>query len=234
VTKLVPAAQELVDAGRGFLRPNAGDKARVLAALQARLGTAPEPHAAPAPSPLATPVSAGRGGKLAAVAAGSVVLGALGYYFTRAGDAPVTKPLGVVASASAAPSSLAAPVLETPVASAESSPPSPSSSPLPSADASTARRPADRLGEEVSILSRAEAELHSGRFASALRLLDEHQRKFPNGKLSQERIAAKIQALCALGRSSDADAELARLAPDSVHEGRARAACSKTPSVNGR
>jgi hypothetical protein len=87
---------------------------------------------------------------------------------------------------------------------------------------------ADRLAQEVAILSRAGTELHSGRAAAALRALDEHQKKFPAGLLTQERTAARIQALCALGRMTEADAELARLArssPESPHEARARQAC---------
>jgi hypothetical protein len=57
-------------------------------------------------------------------------------------------------------------------------------------------------------------------------VLDEHERKFPRGTLAQERLAARIRALCGLGRTTDADAALARLSPSSVHEGRTRAACA--------
>jgi hypothetical protein len=104
--------------------------------------------------------------------------------------------------------------------------------PLPPVEAPAAtpssRRPADRLAEEVAILSRAETELHAGRYAGALRVLEEHQRKFPRGTLSQERTAARIRALCGLGRTSEANAALARLSPGSLHEGPAREACAVT------
>jgi outer membrane protein assembly factor BamD (BamD/ComL family) len=85
------------------------------------------------------------------------------------------------------------------------------------------------LAQEVELLSRAETELHRGRYANALRLLDDYRREFPNGTLSQERLAARIQALCALGRQKEAEADLARLtrlSPESPQEGRARAACA--------
>jgi hypothetical protein len=36
--------------------------------------------------------------------------------------------------------------------------------------------------------------------------LDEHARRFPRGALSEEREAAKVMALCAEGRASDARA----------------------------
>jgi hypothetical protein len=94
------------------------------------------------------------------------------------------------------------------------------------------RRAHDGLSDEIAILSRAETELHSGRPESALKALDEHERRFPNGVLAEERTAARVQALCALGRTAEADAELARLArisPHSAHEERARQACRETP-----
>ena len=99
--------------------------------------------------------------------------------------------------------------------------PSAKRSPVPS-------RSADNLAREVAILSRASSELRAGRPAAALKALEEHQREFPGGMLAQERTAARIQALCALGRTKQAESELARLArtsPDSPHVARARKAC---------
>jgi hypothetical protein len=89
-------------------------------------------------------------------------------------------------------------------------------------------RSADSLAQEVAILSRAGSELHAGRPAAALQALDEHRRRFPGGVLAQERTAARIQALCALGRKTEAESELGRLArtsPNSPLEARARKAC---------
>jgi hypothetical protein len=107
----------------------------------------------------------------------------------------------------------------------------PATAPLPAAT-STARssaqlRASDQLAEEVRILSRAETELHAGRFAGALRLLDEHQRRFPRGTLAEERLGARARVLCALGRLAEASDELRQLAPGSLHEGRAREACAR-------
>jgi predicted Zn-dependent protease len=84
------------------------------------------------------------------------------------------------------------------------------------------------LAKEIAMLSQASADLHAGRPAAALTVLDEHQRKFPHGELGQERTSGRIQALCALGRMTEAQAELARLArtsPNSPHLARARKAC---------
>jgi hypothetical protein len=92
----------------------------------------------------------------------------------------------------------------------------------------TVSRTRDGLAEEVALLSRAETELRAGRPAKALLALAEHQRKFPRGALAEERTAARIQALCALGLRDEANAQLAQLlhiSPSSAHEGRARQAC---------
>jgi hypothetical protein len=94
--------------------------------------------------------------------------------------------------------------------------------------APSAPRPADNLAEEVALLSQASADLHAGRPAAALAALDEHRRKFPRGALVQERTSARIQALCALGSMTEAQAEIARFtrtSPNSPHLARARKAC---------
>jgi hypothetical protein len=84
------------------------------------------------------------------------------------------------------------------------------------------------LSDEVAILTRAETELHGGRAESALRLLNEHERRFRNGILAEERTAARIQALCALGRVSEADVLRARLSPKSLHGEQTKKACSSS------
>jgi len=84
------------------------------------------------------------------------------------------------------------------------------------------------LGEEVAILARATGELHAGHAANALRAVEEHQRRFPNGLLLQERRSARVQALCALGRRSEAQPEidrLSRVAPQSPSTLTAKRAC---------
>jgi hypothetical protein len=105
------------------------------------------------------------------------------------------------------------------------------SNPAKSGPAASTReqpRSRDSLSEEVAILSRAETELHSGRPEAALKTLSEHERRFPRGILKEERIAARIQALCALGRGSEANGLLARLKPGSLHGETSRQACAPT------
>lgn len=86
-----------------------------------------------------------------------------------------------------------------------------------SANAGAKIHTGDRLAEEVALISRAQNEISAGRSGNALKLLDEHQRKFPKGLLSEERVAARVQALCALGRTTEASAQLNRLSPNSLH-----------------
>jgi hypothetical protein len=95
----------------------------------------------------------------------------------------------------------------------------------------TARLSRDSLGEEVAILSRAEKALHNRRPDLALKALDEHQRRFASGALGQERSAARIQALCALGRAEEARAEsikLKRNSPNSPQTAQAKLPCESS------
>ena len=90
-------------------------------------------------------------------------------------------------------------------------------------------RSEDHLAREVALLSRASSELLAARPAAALQALDEHARRFPDGVLSQERAAARARALCALGRTKEGQAELAKLTPGSPHAARAAKACASAP-----
>ena len=88
--------------------------------------------------------------------------------------------------------------------------------------------PSDSLPEEVRLLSRAEQQLSAGHADEALRTLGEHERRYPSGALAEERLAARVQSLCALGRVAEAKAALTKLArayPQSPHLDRARKFC---------
>jgi hypothetical protein len=56
--------------------------------------------------------------------------------------------------------------------------------------------PADSLAEETALLRRAQAALSSNEPRSALSILREHERRFPDGVLAEERRALKVVALC--------------------------------------
>jgi hypothetical protein len=65
------------------------------------------------------------------------------------------------------------------------------------------------LAIERDLLQRARAEFRAGSFTAALQPLEEHARRFPKGRLEEERAALRIQTLSRLGEHQRA-AELAR------------------------
>jgi hypothetical protein len=225
---LSPEARALVEAGRSALRPAAADRERILAALRARTageggggnsgaGTAGGGFGWPALAVTLVGVGIVIGGILYGLHGGAThgsVAPVASDSARAAASAPLAAELAPMA-ASALPAVAASVSADLAVPSATR--------------AQSSRHTGDHLAEEVALMSRAETELHAGRFTNALELLDEHRREFPHGTLAQERLAARIQALCGLGRVKEADAALARLtrsSPQSLHEDSARAACA--------
>lgn len=91
-------------------------------------------------------------------------------------------------------------------------------------------RPADEgaLAEELKLVRQATLRANSGDAAGALELLDLHAQRYPRGTLREERAAARVQALCALGRAEEAKAETARFLsenPHSPYSARVQASC---------
>jgi hypothetical protein len=219
---LSPKARALVEAGRGAQRPTALDRERIQNALKSRLGAG-----AFEPSGGATPSSSVAGSSAALVSGvvlGIAVLGGALFLAARVPSSPERAP-------EIAPSAISAPQVlpEASTAPSEAALPlSASASPPPSeAPAATVRSKQDRLAREVALLSSATKSLNAGRPAEALKVLDEHQRKFPGGLLAEERRAARAQALCSLGRVAEARSELARLAPRSPAAARAQQVCDR-------
>jgi hypothetical protein len=221
---LSPKARALVEAGKGAARPSAADRERIQAALRSRLGPEALGSEASGASTATSTGAAGPGWPLVAgVIAGLGAVGGLLFLALRAPEVQERPPEVVPPAVTAAPAivsvSSARPV-EAP------SPPS-SAPPVASSEAPTpaARSKQDRLSQEVALLSSATKSLNAGRAAEALKVLDEHQRKFPGGLLTEERRAARAQALCSLGRISEAKSELARLAPRSPAAARVQQVC---------
>jgi len=96
---------------------------------------------------------------------------------------------------------------------------------------------APNVAGEIALLDDAQRALASGHPDRALQLLDRHAREFPRGSLIEERSAARIIALCALGRVTPARAESAafvRRFPSSPLVERVRAACGANLAPGGK
>lgn len=240
MTDLSPRLQDLVRAAKAESRPSEAAQTRVLEALGARLGTSALAGDGPT---AALGSSAAPAAMLKAAAISAVGVAILGGAWLYLQVSERARPHLELQSSVAAPM-LSAPSDEVDATAASSQATvlvtSPSSETKPSiATSSTVTsvrgraaegRAPDRLGEEVALISRAQSEIASSRLDSALGTLDEHARKFPRGILSEERIAARIQALCALGRTAEANAQLNRLSRRSLHHrGQSENACGVQP-----
>lgn len=174
------------------------------------------------------------------------VLGVLGIAALSTGALVRARPLPASAAPSASALVVRAPVeeparpaagAETPVAAVD---PDESEPRAPSAEASTQRDDAASVAKgprpgatpassasateggpsEAALLLSAKAALASNP-ERALALTEEHKRRFPGGKLAQEREVIAIAALQKLGRSGDAKAESDRFKeehPGSIHQ----------------
>jgi hypothetical protein len=227
---LSPGAAALLRAGRGAFRPDEADRERILRSLPLALGeisgSIDTSHRV-----VAKPGLAGRFtlktwllGGVSVIALGT---GALALRYAR----PAVQADSVVAIAPAAQEAssdavaASAHALDTPLRTS-----------MPGAahlNAGAARGSVDSLPEEVRLLSRAEKQLNAGLAVDALRTLTEHERRFPNGGLAEERLAARVHALCALGRTREARADIAKLSrayPKSPHLESARRFCATDPA----
>jgi hypothetical protein len=93
--------------------------------------------------------------------------------------------------------------------------------------------------DELALLRRVERALRADHPALALALIGELEQRFPNSKLSEERLAAKVMANCGLGEASAAlhAQRFLRDRDGSVYAERVRAACgaamASEPSPEG-
>jgi len=220
-TSRVNEANELVRSARAALRPTDEDRERVYRALVPRIGIgAGAGTGVLQVRSVGTLPAKGAVAKVSALVLGLIGAGSFLAYPDQkplVADAQVTIPARTVPALRVSNVALdTSAVRITP------------STKRPAAKPEASGQGSPDLAGEVAILSRAGTELHAGHPSEALKELEEHRRAFPGGALAQERSAAKIQALCALDRKSEARAELAqlaKLAPSSPLEARARRTC---------
>jgi hypothetical protein len=120
---------------------------------------------------------------------------------------------------------LAAPPGITPVrAPVRAAPPGPAATPAPISIPRAQRQvrsltPRESYAAELGLLQRAQAAYARRDLSGALALAAEHSRRFPDGRLAEEREALRVRSLAASGRGADARravAAFARRFPHSV------------------
>ncbi len=234
MSELSPELRKLVLATKSASYPSAADSARVFQALRARLGEAAVIGAGTSQVAVNGTSSGLALGKASAMGlAGLAVLSGLWLLKARHHGEALNATNSVPSAAETHSASMAFATnatssnvadLPEPAASGVGNTPNPTPDRAESRPLAT-RHARDRLAEEVALLSRAEKALQAGKPGLALEALNEHERQFGSGLLKEERIAARVQALCALGRTAEANAQLAQLSPKSLHGEQSPQAC---------
>jgi len=185
--------EEMVENGRTVRALPDVVRARALARARATIA------AAEASTPAVLPAAAarGRGVRVAAAASLTLLLGAAGAVAAlRAGALDLFRP--APASPAIAPAR-SAPVASEPPPRAAPEPPA-AVKPRPGRTA-TAQ---ESYAAELRLLHRAQVAYAGDDFSAALMLVAEHTRRFPSGRLAEEREALRIRSLAASGRADDA------------------------------
>ena len=135
---------------------------------------------------------------VAAGAAAYAIRARLAVPLDRLPAAAAPRPIAAAPRARASTRTLATPVEE---AQEEAQSVSPGSDP----GVAAARLPrADAVRAELRLLRRARAAVGQEDFAAALVPIAEHTRRFPDGRLAEEREALRVKALAGLGRTAEA------------------------------
>jgi hypothetical protein len=198
--QLEAAMSSVMEQGR-FIQP-APDlvRARLLARARATVAAS---NLASAPVPM--PATPARWRGLRVAFAGAVVLslaaaGAMAALRARAPHAPEILPTSI-------PSSMASSVRHS---APELSPVAPMPTPsLRSVSNANSRHPSrsvsarESYAAELELLKRAQSRYASRDFSDALVLIAEHARRFPNGRLAEEREALRVRSLAGAGRADE-------------------------------
>jgi hypothetical protein len=183
--------QTLVERGRTIRRLPDTVRARALA--RARAAIVAESRV-PQMAAIAAP---GRRFRIALAASFAVAVGAAGA--TAALRTTLFSPAGATPTA---PAVVSQPVAVPPRSAVEQEPLAPEAIVPPHATRFTAAQESYRA--EVALLQRAQAAYANRNFTAALALVGEHGRRFPRGRLAEEREALRVRSLAAAGRRDEA------------------------------
>jgi hypothetical protein len=245
MTELGRDAKALVEAASGGDEPTDENRARVRAAVGAKLVAAAAAGAA-----LASTRSAAAAGSavpvglktLALVSMAVVTAAGVGTaMYVRSTPIIQAAPPAAVRTTPSDPVSPAAPIpalTDSALPEAVLPPPEPAAmakrhpTPRPAPVPTGAPEATASVEAEMEVIAEAREALRSGEGARALVLLDEHAHRYPSGALGEERDALRVASLCALGRVAEARAaatQFLRTFPESPHAARVRASCASDP-----
>ena len=181
-------------------------RARSLARARASFGAGPTtssgpvlPHEAPMPTPVASGHGRLRIALAASLALACVAVGALAAL--RAGRTPPPR---------AIPLESPPPVPNTPATRVAGPAREPSAPDVKVAPAASPHRPArtgpreDPFTAELELLQRAHSAYTHREFSLALALVTEHARRFPRGRLAEQREALRVRSLLGSGHADEA------------------------------
>ncbi len=222
--------RELVAGYRRAIAPVPDDRVRIWTRLQRDEAPAPA-NEAPVGRRVAIAVAIA-----VAVAAGVVlVLGLAGRLAERAAIGPRSQSVDVPAAHEqslpiAAPRepAIALPPAVPPTVSDDRSSAPQVEVPAPMPRPAPAKPTIDPLRAELALIASASAAIDRGEHAVALRRLDDHATRFPDGALRPEARALRAIALCGSGRTAPGRGEALQILRDpslSTHHARVRAAC---------
>jgi hypothetical protein len=205
--RLSAQARALLERERSIPPQPTAVRARMLARARAALAAGGVSETATANASATASPSRRTWWAAAAVAAcvAGVAAGAVAYQAAR--EHPGTEPTSI---AHARPVELVPPAAAPGQATA-----APATIPDPTATAArsstrTHAATADSVREELRLLHRARAAVGRANYAAALHPIGEHARRFPDGKLAEEREALRVKSLAGLGRTEQAQRAAAR------------------------
>lgn len=224
---LSPQARTLIRTHRDVRRPTAADRERVTAALRAQLGTTVLPLDTPTGMRL---MSNGTQRRIA-TACGLCVVGAGLLLARRPETAPPSTARTPNESVEVVPVAAVTPIpvkplepLATPIAAQLEI--APVAAQHARSKVTRAAPAQDTLAQELQLLTSAASGLNSGHVANALLAIEEHERRFSHGVLSDERKLAKARALCMLHRFDEGRAALAVLETGTPASARVKEECA--------
>ena len=180
-------------------------RARLLVRARATVAAASDSESTSAPAPASLPPR-WRGVRLAVAAGLALIAVAAGAAAALHARAPGPGEM--------IPISIPRPVTPGPTLEPPPTEPAPMPPPRPVSVVRSKRlghpiSPAESYAPELALLQRAQTEYASHEFADALVLVAEHARRFPNGRLAEEREALRVRSLAGAGQGDEARRVLA-------------------------